>query len=198
MTDTYITLAELKGALSITSLDTTEDAALNSVLSSAAGAVTAYCDRYFGQVGTDASPVARIFPTVGRLVLIDDLVSMFDVELDSSGDGDTYATLGTAAVVALPLNADTLDPARPYTSLAAKTSTSFPAGSCARVTGVWGWPAVPAPIQDATLLQAVRLYSSKNVPLGIVGGMDVSPMRLGTGLHPDARQLCEPYVRTNL
>jgi hypothetical protein len=198
VTDTYITIAELKGALSITSTDTTEDLALTSVLTSAAGAVTAYCDRYFGQVGTIGTPVARIYPTDGSHALIDDLVSFTEVELDGSGDGDSYTTIGTAAVVPMPLNAATQDPARPYTSIKAKSYTSFPEGSYVRLTGVWGWPAVPSAIKDATLLQAVRLYSSKNVPLGIVGGMDVSPMRLGTGLHPDARQLCEPYVRSNI
>lgn len=198
MTDTYITLNELKAALNIGTADTVDDTALTSVMASAAGAVTAYCDRYFGKVGSIGTPVARLFPPTGGAVQIDDLVSFSNVEIDYSGDATDFTAAGTAAFLPLPVNAATMDPARPYTSLRPRGVQLPGAEGWIKVTGVWGWPAVPAAIKDATLLQAVALFKSKDVPTGIVGGMDVAPMRLGTNLHPTARVLCEPFVRTSI
>lgn len=198
MTDTYITLTELKTALNIGTADTVDDTALTAVMSAAAGAVTSYCDRYFGQTGTAGTPVARMFQPTGREVYTDDLVSFSAVEY-AGADADSWETIGTANVTPTPVNAATLDPAHPYTGLRAKSTASWPTSDgWVRITGVWGWPAVPSAIKQATLLQAVRLATSRSVPLGIVGGMEAMPMRLGSGLHPDARVLCEPYLKTNL
>lgn len=196
MTDTYITLSELKTALNIS--DSVDDAALSSVLTSAAAAVSGYCDRYFGQVGTIGTPVARMFAAHSVSVQVDDLVSFSNAEIDYSGDATDFTAVGTAAFLAQPVNAATLEPARPYTSLRPRGVQLPGPDGWVRITGVWGWPSVPQPIKEATLLQAVRLFKSKDVPLGIVGGMDAAPMRLGAGLHPDARVLCEPFVRTDI
>lgn len=193
---TYITLNELKSALNID--DSVDDSALSAALTSAAGAVTAYCDRYFGQTGTIGTPVTRMYRPDDRRVFTDDLVSYTAVEY-ADADAASWTSIGTASVIAMPANAATLEPAHPYTSLHAISSAEWPdADGWVRITGVWGWPAVPPQIKQATLLQAVRLATSRSVPLGIVGGMEAMPMRLGAGLHPDARVLCEPYVRTNL
>lgn len=195
---TYITLEEFKFALNIT--DSVEDVALSGVLSSAARAVDAYCDRYFGQQGTAGVPQTRIFHPVGRLVEIDDLVTLTDVETDGTGNADTFTSIGATAVLTLPVNAAQQSPARPYTALQAKTTASLPAEyGWVRVSGVWGWPEVPQQIKDATKLQAIRLYKSKDVPLGALGGADMMGiLRLQSSLHPDARLLCDPFVRTNI
>lgn len=195
---TYITLNELKTALNIGTADTVDDDALTAAMSAAAGAVTAYCDRYFGQTGTIGTPVARMYHPDDRVVYTDDLVSFSAVEY-ADADAQDWTSIGTAVVTPLPPNAATLEPAHPYTALRAQSTAGWPDDDgWVRITGVWGWPEVPSQIKQATLLQAVRLATSRSVPLGIVGGMEAMPMRLGNGLHPDARVLCEPYVRTNL
>lgn len=190
---TYITLDEVKAALNIPSDDSSEDSALSGILASAARAVDAYCDRFFGQTAT---ATARMYQPYGRVVITDDLVSISAVEYDPSEDGDTWTAISTSDVALGPANAATMSPARPYTSVRAKSGASWPSEyGWVRITGVWGWPAVPQQIKDATLKQAVRLYVSKDVPLGVIGGADTMSFRLPGGLHPDARLLCDPFVR---
>lgn len=62
-----------------------------------------------------------------------------------------------------------------------------------QVTAYWGWPAVPASIKNATLIQGAMLYVTKKAPAGITGSVDLGTMRLPGGLHPQAKLLVEPY-----
>ena len=200
MADVYAELAAVKDALRITDTDTQDDVTLSSVMESASRAIDAYCDRYFGQLGTVAAPVTRLYRASNRRVHIDDLVTLTDVAVDYSGYAETFTSLGASSVLTQPVNAATMRPPWPYTELLAKPSAVLPAmPGWVRVSGVWGWPAVPQQIVDACVLQSVRLFRSRDVPLGIIGGAaDLGVMRLPGGLHPDARLLCEPYRRLAL
>jgi hypothetical protein len=62
-----------------------------------------------------------------------------------------------------------------------------------RVTGVWGWPAVPTAIKQATIIQASRIYKRLDSPLGIAGFGDLGAIRIGRALDPDVEQLVTPY-----
>ncbi|WP_236981550.1 MULTISPECIES: hypothetical protein [Mycobacterium] len=64
-----------------------------------------------------------------------------------------------------------------------------------RITAKWGWPAVPAPVKLATLIQASRLYARKNAPFGIAGNLDVGEMRLLERLDVDLMTSVRPYAR---
>lgn len=200
MADVYAELGAVKDALRITDSDTQDDVTLSSVIESASRAIDAYCDRYFGQLGTVAAPVNRLYRATNRRVHIDDLVTLTDIAVDYSGYADTFTSLGATTVLPQPVNAATMQPAWPYTELLAKPSAVLPPPpGWVRVSGVWGWPAVPQQIVDACVLQSVRLFRSRDVPLGIIGGAaDLGVMRLPGGLHPDARLLCEPYRRMAL
>ena len=195
MATTYALLDDVKDALRIS--DTHDDVALAGVIESASRSIDQYCDRYFGQVGTEAAPVSRLYRARGRQVLVDDLVTLTDVEFEYSGYAETFTSLGSDSVIKQPVNAATLIPAQPYTALLAKPSTVLPqAPGWVRISGVWGWPAIPQQIRDACVLQSVRLFKSRDVPLGVMGGADMmGAIRLPGGLHPDARILCEPFRR---
>lgn len=192
---TYVSLAEVKSALRIPSNDSVDDTMLNALIGASSRLIDQYCDRYFGQVGTTQTPDVRLYRASGRVVLIDDLVSLSDVEVDFTGFATTFTTLGASSVLTQPLNAGHRVPAWPFTSLLAKPSTVLPAApGWVRVSGVFGWPAVPAQISQAALLQTVRLFKSQDVPLGLVGGADMmGALRLPRGLHPDAAQLLADY-----
>lgn len=199
MATTYALLDDVKDALRIS--DSNDDVVLAGVIESASRAIDQYCDRYFGQTGTTGSPVQRLYrATATRQVLIDDLVTLTDLEVDYSGYAETFTSLGATSVLKQPVNAATLVPAQPYTALLAKPSAVLPAApGWVRVSGVWGWPAIPQQIRDACVLQTVRLFKSRDVPLGVMGGSDMlAPMRLPGGLHPDARILCEPFRRVGI
>jgi hypothetical protein len=195
MATTYALLDDVKDALRIS--DDHDDVVLSGVIESASRAIDRYCDRYFGQTGTEAAPVQKLYRARSGMVLIDDLVTLTDVEVEYAGFAETFNTLGPNSVIAQPVNAATMTPAHPYTVLTAKPSTVLPPmPGWVRVSGVWGWPSVPQQVRDACVLQSVRLFKSRDVPLGVMGGTDMmGAIRLPGGLHPDARILCEPFRR---
>ena len=198
MAATYALLEDVKDALRIS--DDHDDVVLAGIIQSASRAIDQYCDRYFGQTGTTASPVQRQYRSRSGVVLVDDLVTLTDVEVDFSGFANTFTSLGASSVIKQPVNAATMVPAQPYTVLLAKPGTTLPpVPGWIRVSGVWGWPEIPQQIRDACVLQSVRLFKSRDVPLGVVGGNDMmGALRLPGGLHPDARILCEPFRRLGL
>ena len=192
----YATLDELKDALSIDATDLRRDEALNRALSSASRDIDAYCNRYFGQMGSGGSPESRIFETHCRgTVVIDDNLGWTTIEYEAGPD--TWAAY-TDPVVFLPRNAGAeMQLPKPYTMIRTYSGQAFP--HVIRINGQWGWPAVPSQVHDATILQAVRLFKSKDVPLGVVGGADMmGTMRLSVGLHPDAQHLVQPFQRAGI
>jgi hypothetical protein len=64
-----------------------------------------------------------------------------------------------------------------------------------QVTATWGWPSIPMPIKQATIIQSVMLYQAKDAPAGLAGTPDMGQIRYPTGLHPSAIMLCKPYVQ---
>lgn len=62
-----------------------------------------------------------------------------------------------------------------------------------QVTAKWGWPAVPPPVKQATLIQAHHLYTTKGAPLGIVMTPELASSRVTSFLHPTAARLLRGY-----
>jgi hypothetical protein len=194
----YTDLASVKLALHLSTTDSVDDTVLNALMTTASREVDQYCDRYFGQLGTLEDPQERLYRVRTRnLVLTDDIVEVVDVQVDYTGYAQTFTSLGADSVIPLPVNAMQQATPFPYTSLQTVPSTvlAMPPG-WVKVIGVFGWPEVPRAVKDATLLQTLRLFKSRDVPLGLVGGADsLGVLRLPGGLHPDARMLLEPYRR---
>ncbi len=65
-----------------------------------------------------------------------------------------------------------------------------------KVTGQFGWPAVPAPISEATTLLASRLFKrAREAPLGVFGlGVDGTTVRISR-TDPDVAAMIAPYNR---
>jgi len=62
------------------------------------------------------------------------------------------------------------------------------------VTGVFGWPAVPAAVKQACRLQVARVFKRADSPLGVAGFGEFGVVRV-TQLDPDVKALLEPYRR---
>jgi hypothetical protein len=61
------------------------------------------------------------------------------------------------------------------------------AGDVTGYTDTIAYPAVPAPIVEATILLAVALYKRPQAPFGVLEGtLDGSPVQLGKDFHVDA------------
>lgn len=188
----YVTLSDLKVFVGIG--DTGDDATLQRALDASEEQVNTYTGRRFT---ADGAGVVRYYEALDRgTVAIDPLSSLTDlaVAVDQDGDGTFEDTLTIDVDYRLaPYNAAALS--APWTSLVALTGTTFPPGARRiKVTGRWGWPAVPASIKQATLIQAARLWKRKDAPFGVAGSVEFgSELRLLAALDPDVQALLRPY-----
>ncbi len=155
------------------------------------------CGRFFGQDGSTDEPATRLYrtrPIVGpmpvgwaesenpyryggwtRLLSTDDLVSVdsivIDEGMDGSFSGDT--ALATTDYELWEPNAPYGAEPRPYEGIYIppySTSGGFRPGAQIRVTGIFGWPAVPAPIVEMTCrLTALRRNALDPARAGVTG-----------------------------
>ena len=156
-----------------------------------------YCGRHFYQDGTIAVPVARTFvpshETELRLGVFNDLVSVSAVAVDTAGNRSFSTALTGYALE--PFNPK---PGYPYTTLRLYGTTFTSPGSntrpdIVRVTGVWGWPAVPAPVKSAAKILMAELNKLADAPLGITGQSDFGIAYVGRRLPARVTDLLAPY-----
>ena len=127
-------------------------------------------------------------------VLIADCVSLSAVATDADGDR-TYEDTWTATDYdLLPENAAADN--EPYTTLAVAPGGDygFPVGirKGVKMTGVWGWPAVPSAVRGACLLRAAWIFKRRDTPLGMAGSTDLGLVRVGRW-DPDFERMLESY-----
>lgn len=197
-TTTYVTLSALKATLSITA--TTWDTDLTAAITAASRAVDEEAGRRFW-IDDDAAQVRYYTPTYFDAVIIDDLVTLTSVAVDTAGDGSfsTTWTSGTHFDLA-PYNAAA--DSWPYTALEVRPQGGgyLPTYSrSVKVTGKFGWPTVPGAITEATSILAARLFKrAREAPLSVWGiGADGSPVRISK-TDPDVCMLVEPYSRRRM
>lgn len=190
LTNAYATLAQVKAALRIT--DSVDDSLLEMAIESASRLIDGYTYRYFYNAGT----ATRNFQAEDSyLVLIDDLISIS--ELKSTDEvGSEYVTWNASDYQLQPVNGKQDGLNTPYTSILAvddKLFNTLGSQALVRVTGVWGWSAVPMAVTQATIIQASRIYKRLDSPLGVAGFGDLGAIRVGRALDPDVEQLVMPY-----
>lgn len=173
----YVTTTEFKTWASIT--DTDDDAAvlIPGFITTASRAVDAFCHRQFGQVAAEEN---RQYNAV-----YDRHLGAYVTEIDDLMDVDNLVVVDETATELTdydlePLNA--LVKGKPYERIVTSV------GGRLTISGLWGWASVPAPVKNATLLQAHRLYKRRVSPFGIAGSpADGSEMRLLATLDPDVK-----------
>lgn len=185
----YLTGAELLDALGMTGSSGADGAAVDLAVEAASAMIDEHTNRTF-----EAEAVAtRRYSTVGGRVSVDDIATPagLAVAVDDDGDGTFERALAVTDYRTFPLN--TL----PITSLEAVGSGRFPKGEGrVQVSASFGWPAVPALVRQACLVQALRLYQRRHSPFGVAGSPEVgSELRLLSRLDPDVEALVRPLVR---
>jgi hypothetical protein len=199
----YASTAQIKAALRIA--DTVDDSLISMAGSAASGMIDTYCQRTFGQTfGT------RVYsPDTPFICQIDDLVQSGSVTINLSTnlDGVYDITITTNDYQLEPLNAIMDGTPWPATRIRAVGSYLWgigdwdyyfqetPTKASMQVIGTFGWPAVPAAITQAAVLQAARIYKRTDSPLGVAGFGDLGAIRVSRGLDPDVAMLVAPYVR---
>lgn len=181
--DAYATAAEYRAVVNMS--DTSEDA---TTIARDLLAVSRYIEQELGRVAgfnKDASAVDRIYMPRGRVrygyaeaenpwlasngtrVLdVDDIVSVTSIKVDQDIDDTFSLTLATTDYELLPRNAADGPEARPYRQIELTpwgTQSVWRPGARVKVNAVFGWPAVPSAIKDATiqLTAILRLQSPR-------------------------------------
>jgi hypothetical protein len=154
--------------------------------------VDSYTQRYFYNAGT----ATRLFvPQDSYVTEIDDLITLTTLQ---TSDGDAFGTTWAAKDYQLePLNGvvDGLT-GHPATRIRAVDDFLFnvlDGEATVRITGVWGWSAVPVAVKQATVIQAARIFKRNDSPLGIAGFGEMGAVRVGVQLDPDVKHLIDVY-----
>jgi hypothetical protein len=194
-TDPYLTVAEFKERVNITT--SAQDGAIETALKAASRQIDNFCGRTFTQSAEEARYLTALpwrGPLVGSGVVLptDEFVSLTEIATDD-GSG-AYATVIAAEDYRyLPLSAPA--EGEPYTAVDLLNNLGWPTGADAiRLTGIWGWPEVPAVIAEATHLTANRLRALWTAPFGSTGmGEMGGGLNMTTALSPLIREMLAPY-----
>jgi hypothetical protein len=195
----YISLAELKVNSELVGFSFADYDGQMAV-SAASSGIEQYCGRNFSL--TSSGSVARYYtPITARTLNIDDIVTStygatVQADIDADGVFETTWALNTDYLLE-PLNAQA--DGWPYESIRVhpRSSQRFPCWPRSiKVTGQFGWPAVPATVKEATMIMSVRLLKrAREAPFGVVGlGLDNSPVRIAR-IDPDVCFLLDNWVR---
>lgn len=199
----YITSAELKATLEMTGL-TYADADISVAITAASRGVEEATGRRFW-LDDDALQVRYYQSERDGVLDIDDLAELTSVAVDRDGDGtfEEAWVLDTDFVLE-PFNAAA--DAEPWTRISRHASADFGHFTQAyprtvKVTGKFGWPAVPAAVKAATTIVATRLLRrTREAPFGIVSlGLDGTAIRAASLVNdPDIGFLLAPYSRQTI
>lgn len=204
MSTLYCTPEEVQERLGIG--DTQDQAVVTAVVEAASRQIDGWCGRRFYQDTTvatrefyaqtpylvdlldqpDEGPSTEISTTTGLIV-----------KTDSAGDG-TFATTLTISTdfILLPRNAAA--DSRAFSEIVLADNYTFPrltfrAG--VQVTAKFGWPAIPADVTEACIVQAAQLFSNKDAVFGAVALGDSQAMYLRSSLNAQAKALLAPFQK---
>jgi hypothetical protein len=197
ITNGYCTLTQIKAGLRVT--DSIDDTLLEMAVESASRAIDSYCNRVFYSTGT---AVVRYYsPVDSYLCDIDDLVSLTSLFTNSDETQSSYNIQWTSEDRQLePLNGLADGQPTPFTRIRAIGDYTFQTlngEASVKVTGVFGYSAVPIAITQATVIQGSRIYKRLDSPLGIISG-ELGTMRVGTRLDPDVAQLVDGFRKVRM
>ena len=151
-----------------------------------------------GTASRDYAPSGRYAP-----LTIDDATSIVSVKIDDDLDYSFGETLvDNVDWQAEPLNGRAAGQDWPFTRLRPLEDGYWPMGrhgrATVRVEATYGWPAIPNAVKQATILQASRMFTRYDSPLGVAGFGEMGAMRVSFRVDPDVGQLLEPFVRVTL
>lgn len=187
----YATVEQVKARLD--DRTTANDTALTSIIAAASRQIDGMTNRSFFKTTSEARLLTACDP--GWLP-VPDLVSISQLATDGAGDRSYSTTwLTTDYDLSPQYGALTVWPA---TALyrTPMGNQSFPAGrNAVKITGIWGWPSIPDPIVEATILQSIRLLKRADSPFGIAGSNDHGQVTMIGKIDPDVGTLVTPFRR---
>ena len=191
----YAAPEELKKTLNLTGTTYT-DQDVKLALQAATTSINTHCGRVFTQGSTETR---KYYPVSPNYVIIDDAVSVSSI-----------TTNGTTLVLDTDYRLEAVAVAKPGPPYDVVRNMAIPgvygamgygfiAQSPLSVTGVFGWPSVPAPIKQATMILAGRyLQRSRSAPFAILTFGDGGEAARLTRSDPDVAMLLSPYTRSGM
>ena len=199
ITDGYLTLEEcLTWVGRNESRDTYE---LEDIVTSVSRMIDRYCGRHFYTVAADAREF-DVDPDGYTVTFgpFNDLISVTSVTYDNNDDGTYESTLSASGYQLLAPVQGQAPGVWPYTQLRVTTSTLLPSPPTAsgrerliRITGNWGWPAVPPEVKQAARLLVAEMAKLQDAPLGVAGQSEFGVFRVSSYMPSRARQLLQPF-----
>jgi hypothetical protein len=203
-TNAYATTAQIKAALRIGTADSIDDVLIDNCSGAASRLIDGYCNRKFWSVG---SATSRVYTAEDDYYCsIDDIAgTALTLKTSSLADGVFDVTWTVTDYQLEPLNGNLDGLTWSYDKIRAVGDYLFPnvnanygSQALVQVTATFGWPSVPEPVTQATIIQASRLFKRYDSPLGVAGFGDMGAIRVSRALDPDVAQLVEPYRRMRL
>jgi hypothetical protein len=204
ITNGYATKNQIKAALRIGTADVLDDDLIDNCAGAASRLIDGYCNRKFWSVG---SATSRVYQAENEFYCnIDDISGTAITLKTSSFPGNGFDVTWTVTDYQLePLNGNLDGLSWSYDKIRAVGDYLFPTVNAnygeqalVQVTANFGWPSVPEPVTQATIIQASRLFKRYDSPLGVAGFGDMGAIRVSRALDPDVAQLVEPYRRMRL
>jgi hypothetical protein len=204
ITNGYATKNQIKAALRIGTADTVDDDLIDNCAGAASRLIDGYCNRKFWSVG---SATSRAYTAEDDYYCsIDDIAgTALTLKTSSLADGVFDVTWTVTDYQLEPLNGNLDGLTWSYDKIRAVGDYLFPnvnanygTQALVQVTAIFGWPSVPEPVTQATIIQASRLFKRYDSPLGVAGFGDMGAIRVSRALDPDVAQLVEPYRRMRL
>ncbi|MFY1669497.1 phage gp6-like head-tail connector protein [Plantactinospora sp. WMMB334] len=185
----YVPLALAGTALGMTAEEAAADTLLVQSLDTGCARIETSCGRVFWR---DPEPTVRqqrvrILRNPGEddLLLIDDVADadglVVEFRLRRGGDWVPHTDF------------DVEPPERPGWPTTALRGCWPSRRLAVRTTGPHGWPAVPADITGAALLQTTRLYRRKDSPQGVIGSADWGVSRVSRA-DPDVEAMITDFI----
>ena len=144
----------------------------------------------------------RVFDSCdGQHLDIGDAVSVSQVATDADSDGVFEVVWAASDFQLLPLNPTDAPEREPFTTIRAVGGLRFPRPSSSgrvglvQVTGVWGWPDIPAPVHQAALILVHRTVKRRGSPEGVAGFDEFGTIRISSRDDPDAVRYLLPYQK---
>ena len=200
----YANRNQIKAALRIGTADTIDDELIDNCAGAASRLIDGYCNRKFWSVG---SATSRVYTAEDDYYCsIDDIAgTALTLKTSSLADGVFDVTWTVTDYQLEPLNGNLDGLTWSYDKIRAVGDYLFPnvnanygSQALVQVTATFGWPSVPEPVTQATIIQASRIFKRYDSPLGVAGFGDMGAIRVSRALDPDVAQLVEPYRRMRL
>tara|TARA_R110002020_G_scaffold55503_2_gene153925 strand:+ start:971 stop:1594 length:624 start_codon:yes stop_codon:yes gene_type:complete len=207
MANQYVDKADLKTYIGLSG--TGQDTNIDNAIDGASRLIDKICGRHFWQ---DSSVTDKFYTPINEYYLeIDDMSTTTGlvVKTDTNDDGTHNKTLTLDTDFVLkPFNPQVHKissttyyyPQTEIHILGTRTSERFDPKIIknVKVTAKFGWSAVPEAIQQATLIQATRLWKRKDTPFNVFGNEQTGQKELFNKFDPDAMQLIKGYIKHKL